>query len=401
MRLRAIFTSLLLCTASHGEDKTPPLLRYDWSGGFSPLASTKSRISNKGEVEVTVTPRQGAAYSYHTTLSETELEQLNALLDSCEVFKNPAAPDDRPRRPETGDAGITELEANRAGSRRSLTFVHEPTLEPLAQHIYRLVFQAIAVHSIETDSEFYSATSGLGKLPSPVLQPNRLKEPLAKYIATTQDRQRLEWALTGLAQISTAEEFAGTVSDGLKKEKRTDLLSSAIPGAGNIPDSHEAALCPVYLEFLKTYDTRTGLSPEKKYALEAFSSRLGDRRYKEAIPFFITRIERSGVGKPPTGTLLPLARMGVEGLRPLVPFLSSEDETRRRQAIEVLAIAARLNPAKHHPQSYSEEEFAPMRPIFKDEVLPRLSAMAESDPSRAAKWLAAKEGPNIAADIAE
>lgn len=383
-------TLLLLHASSHGEEKESlPLLLHDWKGGLSPLASTHVRISNRGEVDVTVTPIQKKPYSYQTTLSEAEVKQLNELLDASGLFKDGIAQPDLTKRPPITDTGITSLEVNRDEQRRSLEFYYEPALAPLEAHLNRLVFQAQAIHEIDIDGDIYSTTGRLGYLPSPVLQPDRLKEPLAAFIAKSTDRQRLEWALTGLARISSAKEFAATVAGELKKEQRTNLMCTAIPEKGNLPEGHEAELCPVFLDFLKTYNARPDLSEEKKFALERLPGRLAEQDYTDAIPFFVD-----------SGRVLPLARMGVEGMLATLPFLESKDETLRYQAIEAFALAARLTPAAGHHQSYGAEEWATMLPILKEKVLPRLTKMAKDDPAFLPRTTAAREIERITADLA-
>ncbi|QJE95544.1 hypothetical protein [Luteolibacter luteus] len=387
MKIRVILSGLLLSASIHGEGEPPPLIRHTWAGALSPFTSTETSISTKGEVEVRITPRRGAVYSYRTSLSLPELEQLDSQLDLSGFLAETPPPVGTAGLPEIPDLGMNTLEITRAEKKRMLKFQREESLEPLVQTLRLLVGQAVAVNEIETDGNIYSAISRLGKDPAQVLQPGRLKKPLTKYIGRTADRQHLEWALTGLAATSTPEEFAAVVATGLKDEKRGDLMSNAIPSA---PKEHEAALCPVLLDFLETHDTLPKLSKEKKYALEAFPRRLGAQGYKPAIPFLIARLERSGQGKPPSGSVAELAEMGAEGVRAVIPFLNRDDGQQRCRAVEILAITAALAPGKHPAQSYDEAEYAEIRPLLR-KILPQLTTMAGSDPDQAVKYTVARE----------
>jgi hypothetical protein len=118
------------------------------------------------------------------------------------------------------------------------------------------------------------------------LQPAALKEPLLKYVQTHADRQRVEWALTALAFVTTAEEFAGIISKELEKPGPREVLltiAGSQPFTGNIPAEHGRALCPLYLAFVREARGRQDkLTKPEAQALSEFTQMLGDRRHASA-----------------------------------------------------------------------------------------------------------------------
>jgi hypothetical protein len=153
------------------------------------------------------------------------------------------------------------------------------------------------------------------------------------------------------------------------------------PFHGNIPVEHWRALCPLYLAFARDARGRQDkLTKAVAQALSDFTRMLGETRYAPAIPVLKTWFEAHR--KPYVdSSFTPLAKMGEASLTALIPYLRSDVESYRVNAIELLVIAARGGPRAGFANPLPEQEYARMIPVFREQVIPRLVELAERDSS--------------------
>jgi hypothetical protein len=274
-------------------------------------------------------------------------------------------------------------------------------MAPLSDFLWKLVNQADALTSIGEDDDIYTAVGSVNPRTAgfKVLQPDRFQVPLFAYVNKSKDPQRVRWALESLAWITTPERFAGLIANEIGDPKRRDVMLLAIPGYGNLPEQHWKALCPMYLDFIRKNHSRLKeLTAAEHSAYQGFVDSLGIARYAPSIPLFVSWFEeRDQLGL--TSDITPLAKMGLPGLRALIPYLDSPKEIYRGNAIELLAIASRGNPRSQYAFPYSESEYAAMIPLFQTTILPKLSAISESDLSPKVRKAAAEALPEIRSEI--
>lgn len=373
-----------------------PFLSFQWSGGHSPYRKVTVEIQQSGGTEVRIDKQGKPAFSYRTDLSKEEMGALSTLIASTQFFSQ----QDQNATPWK-HTGETEIAIVKDKETKTLSFRHLPALDPLSQFVWKLVAQADALSSIESDSDIYTASGVVNPrlAGAKVLQPDQFREPLSAYVRKSGDRQKISWALESLAWITTPEAFAGLIANEVINPKRRDLMLLAIPEHGNLPEPHWKALCPFYLDFIqKNHSHEKELTAPQNAAYETFVRSLAVARYEPSIPLFVRWFEehdRQGM----TPDITPLAMMGLPGLQVLIPYLDSSEEAKRGNAIELLTIAARGNPGSKYAYPFSDAEYAAMIPVFEKTILPRLSEVMKTDTSLSVRKLAADAIPEIRTEI--
>ena len=374
MRMPNLFISAV-CAATvvaQNPAQEEPFVDFAWQGGRSPYRTVQVTINAAGAAAVAVTKQAGPPIAYGTSLSRAELDGLRDAIEAGKFFTR-AAEDDRP----IIHAGLTTLTAHAGAQRRTFSYRQCPDLEPVTRMLWGLVVQAEAIRALERDDDIYQATGVVNPQLAGIkaLQPAQLKEPLLKYVRTHADRQRVEWALTALAFVTTAKEFGEVVTQGVADPQQREVLLTIVgthPFCGNIPVEHWRALCPVYLTFARDARGRQErLTKAEKQALSEFTQMLGETRYEPAIPVLKTWFEAHQ--KPYVdGSFTSLAKMGAASLQALLPYLRNDEESYRMNAIELLVIATRGGPRAGFANPLSEQEYGRMVPVFTTQCCPGL-----------------------------
>lgn len=385
-RLSPVILILAFVASVAADDE--PFLTYDWGGGYSPYKQVRVIISSSGTATVTGEKQGLAPVDYRTELTPEEMAALRVLIRSTEFFSQP----DQDTSFVT-DVGEAVLTVHAEGKNRTLTYRYRPSLDPLIHSIWKLITQAIALQAIESDGDIYTATGAVNPrhAGAKALQPYALREPFMSYIRNHDNQQKVRWAFEALAWITTPEEYCGFVSLGIEDHHLKDKYLSVIGMlGGNVPESHLHALCPVFLSFARDAHPRIAdLNSTEKEALSGFTSLLGETRYQPAIPMLRQWFEEHDQPYITT-SLTPLAKMGVNSLRTLAPYLERPEEAYRINAIELLTIASRLGPNGGYANPLSSYEYGQMIPVFTETVIPRLRELSENDPSGKAKKRAAE-----------
>ncbi len=388
-------------TVAQDRPKDEPFIDFAWQGGRSPYRTVRVTVTTTGAAEVAVTKQAGPPIAYGTSLTCAELNGLRDAIQAGKFFTRPEQ-DERAMK----DTGVTTLTVRVGEQGRSFSYRHCPDLEPVSRMLWGLVVQAEAIRALERDDDIYQSTGVVNNRSagSKALQTAALKEPLLKYVQAHGDRQRVEWALTALAFVTTAKEFGEIVAQGVADPKQREVLLTIIgthPFHGNIPVEHWLALCPVYLAFARDARPRQNqLTKAEAQALGEFTRMLGETRYVLAIPVLKTWFEAHE--KPYVdGSFAPLAKMGLASLEALTPYLRSEKESYRLNTIELLVIASRGGPRAGFSNPQTEQEYARMIPMFTDTVIPQLVEMAERDPSAKVKTKAGKGVEEIQKHVKE
>jgi len=392
--LRFLLVTVCLAAQTVHADEEKPFLFYKFQGGYSPYKEITVTIKASGETRVTAQKHKQPRVDYTTELSPEEFAALRTLLIATDFFAQP----DKEAQFAT-DAGQSELSVTEEKRSRKLLFRHRPSLDPLCQFFWRLQAQAEAFQSL-SDGNLYSVVGAI--VPSDsrtkALQSDRFKAPLKNYLETAQDRRQIRLALQALSWITRPEEFAGFVSLRTINSDNRELFFLDL--TSDIPKSHLEALCPLYLAFLKekSYTEVTEPSnPGNAFTL-SIARFLGEIHYQPALPIFLQWFEINT--KPLIQTpLAPLAAMGTPSLHALIPKLEDPNEIYRLNAIGLLTIAARTNPGSGYSNPVSRSEYEKMKTVFKDRVLPKLSAMSQSDVSEKVRSQAAEAMKEIATEI--
>jgi hypothetical protein len=395
MTILLAFIPVWLCAAGAGH-ADQPFLSYSHSAGLSPYGKVEATIQSSGQANVLIKKHSGTPISYQTTLSQYEMAALDTIIMSSGFFSL-----DLGQTVSPADFGQTEITISKGSNLKTLSFGLEPTLQPLGNYLWRLCAQAIAITSIESDTDVYTATGAVNSnlVGAKALQPDRLQEPLIAYVKRSKDTQRIGWALEALGCIMTPEEMLGLLAEELKKSDRQELIFRSMPGG--LPKPHLEALCPLYLSFVReSLARRSELTRIEQNAFDGFLVTLGDRRYEPAIPIFKTLFDHST--QPSLHPdVIPLARMGAAGLSAIIPYLDSTNEIHRSYAIELFQIAARGNPKSKYSNPYSTWEYEQMIPWFKERIIVRLKEMQEKDPSIRVQTMAKEAIAEIASEIAK
>lgn len=349
------------------------LLSFQHKAELSQFGRVSVDILESGKASLTISKHAKITevFDYQTTLSAEEIAALRTLIDSADFYSEPDR--DQALRMHSGE---TELSITQRDRTRTLKFRYRAALEPLTAFLWRLIEQAVAIHSIETDGDVYSAASAINPQLSgcKVLQPDRLRQPLMAYIRTSKNRQKIDWAVEALVSLITPDEYLGFVASEMAK-------SSNLYSCSEANEAHARALCPLYLSYARDFDRRRDqLSKPQEKMLEDFISALGHWRYEPAIPLLASLFERCQ--EPSANPLLPpLSEMGPAGLTALLLFLDSPQELKRRHAIIAMIRASRGNPKSGYSRPYPEEVYRDMEGMFERIILPRLDGMAKDDPS--------------------
>ncbi len=174
-----------------------------------------------------------------------------------------------------------------------------------------------------------------------VFQPEVLQEPLQKFVISSNDRQKLLWAIEGLSCITTPEEWMGFLALELERSQNTrrsvllEALSSH-PFTGNIPKTHREMLCPLFLRYLRVeYRNWSGFPKEKRQAYGSAIRFLGSQRYTISTPVLVEMVEECYTDYDSwLGWSLP--HMAGEAIEPLKLLLNSPNANIRAPASEML-----------------------------------------------------------------
>lgn len=372
------------------------LLAYSHCGDRSAYGKVEVTIHSSGKANVLIRKHSDAQLTYQTTLSPLEMEALDTLIASTGFFSLTSG-----NTVSAADVGQTEITILREATSKTVSFGFEPTLQPLCSYLLRLCIQAQAITSIESDTDVYTATGAVNSnhAGGKALQPDRLREPLVAYVKRSKNTQRIRWALEALGWIMTPDELLGLLAGELKKNDRQALILDSM--SGNLSKAHLAALCPLYLSFIRdNLSRRSELTSMQKNAFDGFLAALGHERYEPAIPLF-TKLFDQSTQPSLHPDVIPLARMGTAGLCAVMPYLDSANEIHRSYAIELFQIAARGNPRSKYSNPYSTWEYAQMIPLFNDRIIVRLKEMQEKDPSLGVRAKAETALTEIVAEIAK
>lgn len=314
--------------------------------------------------------KEKVTIDYRTVLTKAEQAEFVARIRKVDFFKLPAP---KQLQPKPGHAGLSTLKVSLDGESRTRMYRDDQELVPVQQLLWKLVYQARAVHSLRPGGT--ARLSG-----ADVLQPTVMKAPLMKYIRTHKKWGDVNAAILSLAKVTTAKEFHAFVVAGLKDgaAERDTLLTLIGTFRGTFPQGHLDALLPVYLDFVKSAGIPPKLKGVESQAFDQFLRMIGKLRYEAAIPVLLKGFEahtRPGV----TTYQTPLAKMGLPGLKALVPYLSSEQPAHRRNATELLVIASRSGPNCGFTNPVSEAEYKRMKQYFEATVLPKLATIAKPD----------------------
>jgi hypothetical protein len=364
-------------------------LTYRYEGGFSPYRQAFVRIGTSGKSHVAIDMRSDEKkdVDYETMLSTKEREELQKLIADTGFFTIP----EEEQGDEITDAGLTQITVTQPERTRTLKFRHRKELEPLTRHLWRLILQAEAIQKIETDDDVYTASGVVNELSAgaKALQPDRLRAPLMKYIRNGKDRQKIQWAFSGLVWVVTPGEYREFVKELLEKPERVDLIFSALPLV-NGPDLHSAALCPLFLEYANELDARREkLTDAERRRLEVCVETIGYWRYEPGIPLFVSLVERNR--NPADNPVLPrLDRMGPAGLTAMLPLLDSSLSLTRRHTVELMIRASRGNPKSGFADPYPAKVYERMVPVFEKAIFPRLTKMKLEDADKEVRRKAAE-----------
>ncbi len=354
----------------------PPLFQLRHGGSLSAYQHLEVEISPTGEVKVSLSKygseNKPAIPAYETKLSEYE---ISALLETIVATGFREA---RMAETQAGmDGGLTSISVHCDGWSNTASFTNAPSLDPLTSFAYRLVAQAEAVQAIEIEGNPYRAmvAASPSDAGAKALQPYVLKKPLLTYIKTATNRQRLGWAFEALAWLTTPEEYLGIEAAERRRPERTEVLRY-VGGGEHVRD----AQCLLSMSFVQTnYRGFNMLSYEDKNKLEGSLSQLGSARYEYALPLLtqvFSNCQKSGL-HPQN---IPLFEFKRDGLAVIEGFLQNGDAFLREAAIHQCEVAARTNPKSGLANPCSPSDFAEMRTLFQQHVLPSLIHMKATDP---------------------
>lgn len=369
-------SSLLLAFGASAQEN--PLLSYRVLGSGMVYAEVGVKISRAGGTVVSWKKTGKPAYSYRTTLSPEEIEAFRAVIRSTGFLTlNDPPQGNVPMRTHTGE---TTLTIDTGEQNKILVYRYRPEMAPLEQMLWKLQTQASTAQSLASDDDIYTATGAVSPTMAggKALQPQALKKPFMDYILTHQDRQKLGWAMSALAYLTTPEEYLGFVSGGLEIPGQRDVLLSVM---GGVPDSHLQALYPLYFSLVREgMGRKAEMSQAETDRLEEFISILASGRYAPVLPLLVARLEKHDLHYTPT-PLYPLAKMGEVGLGAILPYLENSSANRRLSAIELIRVVSRNSPNGGFANPLPKHEFDGMIPGLNGIVIPRLQKMAEEDPS--------------------
>jgi len=351
-----------------------PVLTYRNQGARSPFGKVEITISETGDTRVALTKHQTARAPYETKLSAEELAGLDAVMDAVEFF---GQPDTDPRTASSArmHAGGSELSYRQGGRSRTLSFVHRETMLPVVWFLYKLVHQADAVNELVEAGDpgpmlrAVSPQMAGGK----VLQPQAMKEPLLAFVRKAEEQGKLRAALDALVWITTPEEFLGIISAETRKERGERLLPVAYTSRGT--PAHVEMICHFRHAWVRDHHGRQDLTKEQQEALERMIRALQNDRHRPCLPMFAKWFEenrRLGMELD----VLSFGFLGEDSLRAILPYLEREELYYRCNAAELLRIVSRSNPKGVLAFPVAAHEYARMIPVFQQQALPKLRAMA-------------------------
>jgi len=259
--IAAVLLMGLLLTSQAAVDSMP-LIQYSWGGGLSNIRTADLRVDDTGKVLVKCVKQEQeqSPLQYEFTLDGDELAALTSLVQIVKFFDQPT--NDTSFATDVGEFSLTVSLGNK---RHTLNYRFRPELDPLTQALWKLIQQGIVTAELQSNGDTYQAmvASSSRLVGSKVYCPRLLVDPLKREIANCQDRQKLEWGLTGLAWLVTEDQWLGFVSSQLidaaaaRKALLLGLLGSH-PFYGNIPDTHALILLPLLTAVLDSFTETKG-----------------------------------------------------------------------------------------------------------------------------------------------
>ena len=390
---------LLFVFHAVAQSQEPPAVFLDYKelGARGLFETVEIRILASGETTVKSKKYNSEAAEYQTTLSTQELETFRITTHAVGYFT--ATFEQGVPRMHAADIELLIRDGKHSKTHKG-TWPDE--CEPLSILLYRLTAQARALLALKADEDIYTIVGAVkhSHAGAKVLQPAKLREPLMEYIRTHQDRQRVNWALQALAEVTSPDEFAGFVAIESRKRKAEDSLIS-MDSKGWIPDTHFLALCPVYLAYIRehVYQYEKLTQPQRE-TFEKAEYGLRDARYAPAAPLLIEVFRK--LPDPKSNYLyVVLASLGQAGLQRIAPVMEEGNDAHRLAAIDVVEIMAQYHPKSGASNPVPEHEFASMRVIFDKYVLPALRRMAEKDSSKTIREEALKTIGVIEVELAK
>lgn len=291
-RMNIISAVLLmgLLQLTQATEDSMPLIEYSWSGGRSNIKTADVRIDDTGRVLVKCVKHEQPPLEYEFTLDGDEVAALRSLVQSVNFFDQPTS--------DTSfatDVGQSSLTVSLEKSRRTLNYRFRPELDPLTQSLWKLIQQGIVTAELQTNGNTYQAmvASSSRLVGSKVYCPRLLVDPLKKEISRCQDRQKLEWGLTGLAWLVTENQWLGFVSSQLTDAgaARKALLLGVLgshPFYGNIPDTHARILLPLLTSVIGSFtETEGHIEPKTDESLGVVCQFIGSKKYDRSLPTLI------------------------------------------------------------------------------------------------------------------
>jgi hypothetical protein len=284
--ISAVLLIGLLQTTQAAVDSMP-LIQYSWGGGLSNIKSADLRIHDTGKVLVKCVKQEQKPLEYEFTLDGDEVAALISLVQIVKFFDQPT--NDTSFATDVGESSLTVSLGN---NRRTLNYRFRPELDPLTQALWKLIQQGIVTAELQTNGDTYQAmvASSSRLVGSKVYCPRLLVDPLKKENARCQDRQKLEWGLTGLAWLVTEDQWLGFVSSQLTDARagRKALLLGVLgshPFYGNIPDTHAHILLPLLTSLLDSFTgTKGPIEPKTDESLGIVCQFIGSKKYDRSLP---------------------------------------------------------------------------------------------------------------------
>lgn len=401
-KLQSFFITCIYClliTSVWGAEnnvipsESEEFLFFRREGAFSPFKFVELLIRNDGSGVTTFNRGNTDKGESSFNLNKYELEALKTFVHEVDFFEQP----DKGNRSAI-DLGQSILRISLEGQKRELIFGSRPELEPLTSCLWKLIIQGVILTDLKNKGDVYSALGALSSyLASPkVLQSKVLREPLEKFIANSDNRQKLLWGFEALSWIMTPEEWMGLLSKELNdaEEVRKVLLLEALsshPFTGNIPQAHRDILCHLFMRNLRLEHRNWSQFPkEKQQAYNHIIGFLGERRYARAISVIMELLQEQIAGniRPISRLHNALPQMGEKAIKPLETLLDSPNPDARGSAALLLGEILAVNPDWPTKNSISEEEKERILKTLRTTIRPKIQKLAENDKSSLVRDLA-------------
>ena len=363
------------------EELAEELVFFRQEGAYSPYKFVQVLIRNDGSGATTFerTNKETGSTSFH--LNQHELETFKTLVCAVDFFSQPAK-DTR----MVVDVGRSILRISLGGKKRELHFEFRPEIGPLTSCLWKLIHQGVILTDLRNKGDVYPELGGVSDLlaSAKVFQPEVLREPLQKFVISSDDRQKLLWAIEALSWITIPEEWMGFLALELERSqatRRSVLLEalSSHPFTGNIPKTHREMLCPLFLRYLRLeYRNWSGFPKEKRQAYGSVIRFLGSQRYTISTPVLVQMVEECYTDYDSwLGWSLP--HMAGEAIEPLRILLDSPKVTVRAGAAEMLGkILTMDQPPPNNTISQQERDQILKR--LRSTVTPHLERLSKHDP---------------------